>query len=71
MNALGGTETGPAVFAGAVFVLFGGALLLWTASCVCRRVPVAHSASPVPAAVLASLFGVAFLLLGLWCFARI
>ncbi|MGW8333847.1 hypothetical protein ACWGLE_38800 [Streptomyces sp. NPDC055897] len=68
---MGGTETGPAVFAGAVFALFGAALLLWTASCVRRGTPVAHGAPPLPAAVLASVFGAAFLLLGLWCFTRI
>ncbi|GAA4098916.1 MULTISPECIES: hypothetical protein [unclassified Streptomyces] len=71
MNAMGGTEAGPAVFAGAVFVLFGGALLLWTASCVRRRTPVAYGAPPVSAAVLASVFGAVFLLLGVWCFAHI
>ncbi|MET9362202.1 hypothetical protein ABZX93_14935 [Streptomyces sp. NPDC006632] len=71
MNALGGTEAGPAVFAGTVFVLFGSALLLWTASCAHRRTPVAHGVSPVTSAVLAGAFGVAFLLLGVWCFTRI
>ncbi|MGW2816524.1 hypothetical protein [Streptomyces sp. NPDC001415] len=71
MNALGGTETGPAVFAGTVFLLFGGALLLWTASCVRRRTPVAQGVPPTASAVLASVFGAAFLFLGLWCFARI
>ncbi|MFI6687331.1 hypothetical protein [Streptomyces sp. NPDC050485] len=71
MNAMGGTETEPAIFAGAVFVLFGGALLLWTASCVRRRTPVAQGAGPVASAVLASVFGTGFLLLGLWCFAQI
>ncbi|MCX5381718.1 hypothetical protein [Streptomyces sp. NBC_00083] len=71
MNALEGTEAGPAVFAGTVFVLFGGALLLWTASCARRRTPVAHGASPVASAMVAAAFGVGFLLLGVWCFTRI
>ncbi|MER0446544.1 hypothetical protein ABR738_18575 [Streptomyces sp. Edi4] len=71
MNALGGTETGPAVFAGTVFVLFGGVLLLWTASRARRREPVADGTPPVASAVLALAFGVGFLLLGVWCFTRI
>ncbi|MEV5277711.1 hypothetical protein [Streptomyces sp. NPDC052811] len=68
---MGGTEAGPAVFAGTVFVLFGGALLLWTAACVRRGTPVAQGTGPVASAVLAGAFGAGFLLLGLWCFARI
>ncbi|MFG3284212.1 hypothetical protein [Streptomyces sp. NPDC048111] len=71
MDVMGGTEAGPAVFAGAVFALFGGALLLWTAVCARRGTPVADGAPPVPAAVAASASGAAFLLLGLWCFTRI
>ncbi|MEV0090018.1 hypothetical protein [Streptomyces sp. NPDC050738] len=64
-------ESTPAIFAGTVFVLFGGALLLWTGARTLHRAPVAHGVSPAASAVLAALFGVAFLALGVWCFARI
>ncbi|MFI9629873.1 hypothetical protein [Streptomyces sp. NPDC052042] len=64
-------ENGPAVLAGAVFALFGAALLLWTGARVMHRAPVAHGASPLASAALATLFGVLFLVLGVWCFTRI
>ncbi|WP_335936768.1 hypothetical protein [Streptomyces sp. PTD5-9] len=64
-------ESGPAVLAGAVFALFGAALLLWTGTRVFHRAPVAHGASPLASATLATLFGVLFLVLGVWCFTRI
>jgi hypothetical protein len=64
-------ESTPAIFAGTVFALFGGALLLWTGARTLHRAPVAHGVSPVASAVLAGLFSVVFLALGVWCFARI
>ncbi|WP_345038565.1 hypothetical protein [Streptomyces sannanensis] len=64
-------ESGPAVFAGTVFVLFGAVLLLWTGARVLHRAPVAHGVSPIASAALAVVFGMAFLFLGVWCFARI
>ncbi|MDG9702758.1 hypothetical protein [Streptomyces sp. DH37] len=63
-------ESGPAVFAGAAFTLFGVGLLLWTSVRVRLREPVAEGANPVTAAVLTSLFGTAFLITGLWVFTR-
>ncbi|MFF3733197.1 hypothetical protein ACFYXM_23495 [Streptomyces sp. NPDC002476] len=64
-------ESGPAFLAGAVFALFGAALLLWTGARVMHRAPVAQGVSPLASATLATLFGVLFLVLGVWCFTRI
>ncbi|MFF9196757.1 hypothetical protein ACF09L_16265 [Streptomyces sp. NPDC014779] len=64
-------ESGPAIFAGAAFTLFGAALLLWTGVRVRQGEPVALGAAPGVAAALAGLFGVTFLLLGIWCFGRL
>lgn len=60
-------ESGPAVFTGTVFCLFGGGLLAWTVISVRRRRPVAHGVSPVASAVVASLLSLIFLLVGTWC----
>ncbi|MEV6165172.1 hypothetical protein AB0L71_25260 [Streptomyces sp. NPDC052052] len=64
-------ENGPAIFAGTVFALFGAALLLWTTARVLHRAPVMHGVSPIASAALTTLFGVLFLVLGVWCFTRI
>ncbi|MFI5800914.1 hypothetical protein [Streptomyces sp. NPDC051677] len=64
-------ESGPTVFAGTVFVLFGGALLMWTAVRVRHREPVAHGVSPVASATLATVAAVAALAVGTWCFTRL
>ncbi|MGN9756038.1 hypothetical protein [Streptomyces sp. SD31] len=64
-------ETGPAIFAGAVFALFGGGLLAWTAVRVRQRRPVAHGVSPVASATLAGLVSVIALMLGTWCLYRL
>ncbi|MER5884290.1 hypothetical protein ABT160_10715 [Streptomyces sp. NPDC001941] len=63
-------ESGPAIFAGTAFALFGAGLLLWTGVRVRHGAPVAHGVAPGAAAVLATAFGVAFLALGVWCFGR-
>ncbi|SCE25039.1 hypothetical protein GA0115246_113131, partial [Streptomyces sp. SolWspMP-sol7th] len=65
------TENLPAVFAGAVFLLFGGCLLVWTCVRIALGVPVAEGARTGTAAALALLFSVSSLGLGLWCFGRI
>ncbi|GAA2794360.1 hypothetical protein GCM10019017_44800 [Streptomyces showdoensis] len=65
-----GMESGPAIFAGGAFTLFGAALLVWTGVRVAQGEPVALGVAPRPAAVLAGLFGAASLLLGIWCFGR-
>ncbi|MFF3505295.1 hypothetical protein [Streptomyces sp. NPDC003247] len=64
-------ESGPAIFAGAVFALFGGGLLLWTAVRVRQRQPVAHGVSPLASATLAGIAAVVALALGTWCFTRL
>jgi hypothetical protein len=64
-------ERGPAIFAGAVFALFGGGLLVWTATSLRQRRPVAHGVSPVASATLAGLAAVIALILGTWCFSRL
>ncbi|MFD8385165.1 hypothetical protein ACFV2X_42725 [Streptomyces sp. NPDC059679] len=60
-------ERGPAIFAGTAFVVFGAALLLWTAARTRLRAPVAHGVSPVASAVFSVLFGTAALGGGIWC----
>ncbi|MEU8507114.1 hypothetical protein AB0C40_20750 [Streptomyces brevispora] len=64
-------ESGPAVFAGAVFALFGAALLLWTGARTLHRAPVAHRVSSGASTALATVFGVAFLVLGVWCLTHV
>lgn len=64
-------ESGPAIFAGAVFALFGGGLLTWTAVRVRQRQPVAQGVSPVASATLATLVAVVALTLGTWCLTRL
>lgn len=63
-------ESAPAFFAGMVFALFGAGLLLWSARCVMRNVPVAQHAGPV-AAVFVTACGAISLLVGVWCFLRV
>jgi hypothetical protein len=64
-------ESGPAIFAGTAFGLFGGGLLLWTAVRVLHRAPVAHGVRPATSITLATLSGVVFIALAVWCFGRI
>ncbi|MCL6739443.1 hypothetical protein [Streptomyces neyagawaensis] len=64
-------ESGSAIFAGVVFALFGGGLLLWTTVRLRQGLSVAHGVRPVMSATLASVAAVAALLLGAWCFAQI
>ncbi|MER5432860.1 hypothetical protein [Streptomyces sp. NPDC002588] len=64
-------ERGPAIFAGMVFALFGGVLLVWTAVRVRHREPVAQGVSPVASATLASLAAVVALAVGTWCLTHI
>jgi hypothetical protein len=63
-------ESGPAIFTGSVFALFGGGLLLWTAVRLRQRAAVAHGVSPVASAMVAGFAGTAALLLAVWCFTR-
>ncbi|MFF8409885.1 hypothetical protein [Streptomyces omiyaensis] len=64
-------ESGPAIFAGTAFALFGGALLLWTTVRVRQGEPVALGIAPRAAAVVTGLTGALLLGLGLWCFGRL
>ncbi|GAA3497414.1 hypothetical protein GCM10019016_045170 [Streptomyces prasinosporus] len=63
-------ESGPAIFAGLVFCLFGGGLLAWTTTRARQRRPVAHGVSPVASATVAGLASMIFLVLGAWCLTR-
>jgi hypothetical protein len=64
-------ESGPAIFAGAAFALFGAALLLWTGVRLRQGEPVALGVAPRTAAVVTTLSGAVSLLLGIWCFGRL
>ncbi|WP_030615886.1 hypothetical protein [Streptomyces sclerotialus] len=59
-------ESGPALFSGAAFALFGGGLLLWLAARVSLRAPVAHGVSRPLAVTMTVLFGTLFLTVGGW-----
>ncbi|MFF3012671.1 hypothetical protein [Streptomyces sp. NPDC057939] len=63
-------ERGPAIFAAAVFLLFGAALLVWTGARALHRAPVAEGVRPVLAVPLALLAGAGSLALGVWCLQR-
>ncbi|QYX78380.1 hypothetical protein [Streptomyces akebiae] len=64
-------ESGPAIFVGVVFALFGGGLLLWTARRSRLGEPVAQGVRPVMSTTLASVAAVTALALGVWCLTRI
>ncbi|MCZ0987779.1 hypothetical protein [Streptomyces diastatochromogenes] len=64
-------ESGPAIFAGVVFALFGGALLVWTGTRMRRGEPVAQGVSQVASATLAGAAGVLALGLGAYCLTRL
>ncbi|MFV0128576.1 hypothetical protein ACLGI4_12800 [Streptomyces sp. HMX112] len=64
-------ESGPAIFAGMAFTLFGAGLLLWTGARTLHRSPVVYGVSPAAAFTFATSFGAAFVVLGVWCFGRI
>ncbi|MDQ1037846.1 hypothetical protein QFZ75_004262 [Streptomyces sp. V3I8] len=64
-------ESGPAIFTGSVFALFGGGLLLWTAVRLRQRAPVAHGVNPLASATAAGFAGAAAVALAVWCFTRL
>ncbi|MFF9203215.1 hypothetical protein ACF1AE_15570 [Streptomyces sp. NPDC014986] len=64
-------ESGPAIFAGMVFCLFGAGLLVWTATRARQRRPVAQGVSPIASATAAGLAAMISLALGAWCFTRL
>lgn len=61
-------ESGPAIFTGSVFALFGAGLVVWTATRVRHRRPVAHGVNPIASATFASVAALLALGLGTWCF---
>ncbi|AVH57360.1 MULTISPECIES: hypothetical protein [Streptomyces] len=63
-------ESGPAIFAGTVFALFGGGLLAWTAVRLRQGEPVALGVNRVASVTLASVVGTAALVVGMWCLTR-
>ncbi|MER8017973.1 hypothetical protein ACIQ7S_28650 [Streptomyces griseoluteus] len=63
-------ESVPAVFAGAVFTLFGGALMVWTGVRVRRAEPVAVGVNRVASAVLAAAAALVSLGLAAYCLTR-
>lgn len=66
----GTMESGPAIFAGLVFALFGAGLLVWTATRVRHGRPVALDVSPVASATVAGVAAVIALSLGAWFLTR-
>ncbi|MFI9247276.1 hypothetical protein ACIGXF_32940 [Streptomyces sp. NPDC053086] len=64
-------ESGPAIFAGVVFALFGAGLLAWTGTRLRRREPVALGVSRVASVTAASVAGMVALTLGLYCLTRL
>ncbi|MFF1474840.1 hypothetical protein [Streptomyces mirabilis] len=63
-------ESGPAIFVGTVFALFGGGLLVWTAVRVRQGEPVAVGVNRVASTTLAGVAGAGALALGMWCLTR-
>ncbi|WP_181796495.1 hypothetical protein [Streptomyces sp. WELS2] len=64
-------ESGPAIFAGVVFALFGAGLLMWTGVRLRRREPVAVGVSRIASAALAGMAGTVALALGGYCLTRL
>ncbi|MFB0616072.1 hypothetical protein [Streptomyces sp. AGS-58] len=64
-------ESGPAIFAGVVFALFGAGLLAWTGARLRDREPVAEGVSRVASATVAIMGGTVSLALGVYCLARL
>ncbi|MFD6497159.1 hypothetical protein ACFV99_13370 [Streptomyces sp. NPDC059944] len=64
-------ESGPTIFTGVVFALFGGGLLAWTGIRLRQGEPVAHGVNRVASATLATLAGSVALTVGMWCFTRV
>ncbi|MCW5252187.1 MULTISPECIES: hypothetical protein [unclassified Streptomyces] len=63
-------ESGPAIFTGTVFALFGAGLLAWTTTQVRQGRPVALGVGPGASAAVAGLVSVAALAAGVWCLTR-
>ncbi|MEU4150941.1 MULTISPECIES: hypothetical protein [unclassified Streptomyces] len=64
-------ESGPAVFAGVVFALFGGGLLGWTGVRLRQGRPVAQGVGQTLSASLAGIGGTVALGLAAYCLTRL
>ncbi|GAB1336948.1 hypothetical protein ACE1SV_35380 [Streptomyces sp. E-15] len=64
-------ESAPAIFAGAVFALFGAGLLVWTGTRLGRREPVALGVSRVASSTFAGVAGTVALALAGYCLTRL
>ncbi|WP_189219420.1 MULTISPECIES: hypothetical protein [Streptomyces] len=64
-------ESGPAIFTGVVFALFGAGLAVWTVTRLRQRMPVAEGVRPAASATLAGATALIALALAAWCFARL
>ncbi|WP_052866065.1 hypothetical protein [Streptomyces niger] len=62
-------ESGPALFSGVAFALFGGGLLLWLVARASLHAPVALGVSRPLAVTMTALFGTLFLTAGCWLLA--
>ncbi|MGW3479188.1 hypothetical protein ACWDMR_27695 [Streptomyces althioticus] len=64
-------ESGPAIYAGTVFSLFGAGLLAWTVSRARQHRPVALGVNRVASTAVAGTVALVSLALGAWCFGRL
>ncbi|CAL9513607.1 hypothetical protein SUDANB21_03701 [Streptomyces sp. enrichment culture] len=64
-------ESGPAIFTGTVFCLFGTGLLAWTVSRARQHRPVALGVNRVASTTVAGTVATVSLALGAWCFTRL
>ncbi|GGZ13933.1 hypothetical protein [Streptomyces poonensis] len=64
-------ESGPAIFTGVVFALFGAGLAVWTGTRLRQGLPVAEGVRPVASATLAGVVALVALAVGVWCLARV
>ncbi|MER7739354.1 hypothetical protein ABTX34_13665 [Streptomyces sp. NPDC096538] len=64
-------ESGPAIFTGTVFCLFGAGLLAWTVTRARHHRPVALGVSRIASVTVAAGVAVVALSLGAWCFTRL
>ncbi|GHH24176.1 hypothetical protein [Streptomyces rubradiris] len=64
-------ESGPTIFAGAVFALFGAGLLAWTWARLRRGEPVGLGVNRIASSALAAMAGTVALALGGYCLTRL
>ncbi|MFJ7152253.1 hypothetical protein ACIQVT_29345 [Streptomyces sp. NPDC100445] len=64
-------ESGPTIFTGVVFALFGAGLLAWTGTRLRHREPVADGVGRVASATVAGVTATVALALGAYCLSRL